>query len=217
MSGLVHVPCFYKKKLSKELIQRIKKTCSKKCFVLTTIQYAKQAKELCEKEKNLVYKGIVLGCKAPRLERGCVVYLGTGEFHPIKIQQENPNSKVIIANPLTNQVRKLNPGVVEKIKRKKIIRFSKVMNARTIGILISIKKGQHNYGVGVRVKKILESKGKKAYLFLGDEIRDNALMDFLGVDAWINTACPRIIEDEFSKPVINAIDFLEQEGVESID
>ena len=38
-----------------------------------------------------------------------------------------------------------------------------------------------------------------------DEIRDDKLLG-LDVDAFVNTACPRIVEDKFSKPILNPED-----------
>jgi diphthamide biosynthesis enzyme Dph1/Dph2-like protein len=51
--------------------------------------------------------------------------------------------------------------------------------------------------------KKLESKGKKALIFSGEELSPNNLLPF-NVDCWINTACPRLVDDKFEKSVINA-------------
>ena len=41
----------------------------------------------------------------------------------------------------------------------------------------------------------LEKNNKEAYLFLSDEINFSQLENFNFIQSWINTACPRIVED----------------------
>ena len=56
-----------------------------------------------------------------------------------------------------------------------------------------------------KIKKELESAGKKAYILVFNEIKPEKL-EGVELDCYINTACPRIaIENrtEFKKPILN--------------
>ncbi|MCD6432133.1 diphthamide synthesis protein [Candidatus Bathyarchaeota archaeon] len=55
------------------------------------------------------------------------------------------------------------------------------------------------------IKEKLEKTGKKAYIFAIREITPEILMEFPKVDAYVNTACPRVSLDDaskFQKPVL---------------
>lgn len=85
---------------------------------------------------------------------------------------------------------------------KQKARITKAHAAETFGILVSTKDGQYRLKKAEELKSKIEAKGKKAYLFVGDELSPNNLLPFK-VDCWINTACPRITDDEHNKPVLN--------------
>ena len=59
-------------------------------------------------------------------------------------------------------------------------------------------------------KEKLEKDGKKVFLFVGDLITDTELRNFSHIQAWVNTACPRLMDDDFEKPIINAADLLNE-------
>jgi 2-(3-amino-3-carboxypropyl)histidine synthase len=55
------------------------------------------------------------------------------------------------------------------------------------------------------VKKKLEENGKAVCIFAAREITPEVLMEFPTVDAYVNTACPRVSLDDaskFKKPVL---------------
>ena len=87
-------------------------------------------------------------------------------------------------------------------------RIMKAMEAETFGILISTKEGQSNIDLALGLKHKIEVSGKNALLFAGEEINPENVLGF-EIDAWVNTACPRIADDHFDKPVLNP-DELEQ-------
>ena len=76
------------------------------------------------------------------------------------------------------------------------------MDAGVYGILVSTKTGQFNLDSALKIRDELIGKGKTVFLFAGDEITPERVLGFK-VDAWVNTACPRIIDDFFEKPVLN--------------
>jgi 2-(3-amino-3-carboxypropyl)histidine synthase len=91
--------------------------------------------------------------------------------------------------------------------------LNKFSKAKTIGILISSKPGQENLKSAEVVKEQLEKKGKKVYMFYFDTLIPEELLNFPQIEAWVNTACPRISIDDierFDKPVVDAKDILKQ-------
>jgi 2-(3-amino-3-carboxypropyl)histidine synthase len=69
--------------------------------------------------------------------------------------------------------------------------------------MVSTKDGQFNLGKALELKDRLESKNREALIFAGDELTPNNLLPFR-VDCWVNTACPRLVEDKYHRPVVNS-------------
>jgi 2-(3-amino-3-carboxypropyl)histidine synthase len=79
-----------------------------------------------------------------------------------------------------------------------------VGEAKTFGILIGEKPGQMRRNLALRMKRLLKEHGRKGYLLALDHIGPD-LIDFYPVDAFVNTACPRIAIDDsvkYAKPLI---------------
>ena len=97
-------------------------------------------------------------------------------------------------NPLTKEWGEFGRKEFEEVKLKKKVALMKLGSARKVGVIVSTKEGQnHLQGEVVNLKKKLESEGKEVYLFLCNEVKD--LENFPFIEAWINTACPRIADD----------------------
>ena len=90
--------------------------------------------------------------------------------------------------------------------KKKYARIANAEEARVYGILVSTKSGQCNEKLALETKKRLEQVGKKVYLFISNNINARALDNFPFIQAWINTACPRLVDDQilFKKTIVNA-------------
>ena len=104
-------------------------------------------------------------------------------------------------------------GVVEdltsEISKLEHIRHYRLMlarDAKSFGVLVTTKSGQNQLiGNAADIKSRLEKEGKSATIIFMDEITSEKL---LGVrcDAFINTACPRIADMHWDKPLVNASD-----------
>jgi len=75
----------------------------------------------------------------------------------------------------------------------------KFYSADNIGILVSTKPGQNNLKEAIELKKKLK---KNCYIFVSDMINEAELENFPFIQAWVNTACPRIE----GKNIVNAED-----------
>jgi len=77
--------------------------------------------------------------------------------------------------------------------------------AKAFAVLVGLKPGQKRLEEALNVKQKLEEDGKTACLFAVKEITPEVLMGFPTVEAYVNTACPRVSLDDaskFPKPVL---------------
>lgn len=211
-----------KKEVSKEALNQLSELEHDKIGLLTVIQHLEQMKKVEAELERLgkrvyktkgdltKYKGQILGCDISAAEKikeqvECFLYVGTGIFHPLPVALEL-GKPVFLFKP--NQgLERLKEDEVNKYRRKLVINLEEVKRVDRIGILISNKPGQENREFAIEIKKKLENKGKKAYLFYFNTLNPEGLIDFPGVGAWVNTACPRIGIDDldrFERPIVNA-------------
>ena len=216
-------------KLEKKLEDYLNKNKIKSLALFASVQFS----DINNFIKELENKGIkvnitkakrtskpmqILGCDAyhdsfetPILEQSdSILYVGDGYFHPkalllaqIKSQKIKP---VIMWNPISKTLQVLDEKIIqEQIKRyKRNLRM--FINARTIGILVTIKPGQNYFQTAKRLKSHLETQGKKAYIFIDNNLDLRHLENYTFIDAWVNTACPRIGTDDIvniKQPLIN--------------
>ncbi|MFC2162816.1 diphthamide synthesis protein [Candidatus Altiarchaeota archaeon] len=158
-------------------------------------------------DKTVVIGGQILGCnRQSAMSKGddadCFLFLGSGRFHPIALAAES-GRPVFILNPLSAVLDRISAEEVGSMKRKKRARLSRAAGAKSFGILVSLKDGQCDLERAEEVRKKLESLGFKAYVLAGDELSPDKLMGF-GVDCLVNTSCPRMVEDDYCVPIINA-------------
>lgn len=197
--------------------------------LLTVVQHVEQMKEVENKLKQLgkqihkakgnqtKYKGQILGCDISAAQKikekvECFLYVGTGVFHPLPVALEF-EKPVFVFNPKKG-LRKLEQAEVERYRKKLALNLERVKRADRIGILISNKQGQENQELAIELKKKLESRNKKAYLLYFNTLNPRGLMNFPKIEAWINTACPRIGIDDldrFERPLINATRLIKDE------
>ncbi|MFH1420355.1 MAG: diphthamide biosynthesis enzyme Dph2 [Candidatus Aenigmatarchaeota archaeon] len=172
----------------------------KNISLVSTIQYIDELPKIkgkLEKDgKRVKIVGQILGCRVPQI-KDTALFVGSGMFHPTGI-----NGNVYRLDVESGKVEKIDTMLIEK-KRQAAI--SKLDDAKTVGILVSTKPGQYKMGEALKLKDVLEKGDKKCYIVIFDEINANTLAG-VPVDAFINTACPRIVEDKFDKPMINFAD-----------
>lgn len=205
------IPCYSKKDPLPVVRKALKKLKGyERIGLITTAQHANQLKRvrdfLLEKNKKAVIGGQILGCElgnALKIENrvDIFLYIGSGRFHPLGVSMltEKP---VIVANPYSGFVNEISDKEKEKWLKRKKGRIAMAIDGEIFGIMISTKTGQFDLNSALKIKNKLEKKGKEAFLFAGDEITPERVLGFR-VDAWINTACPRIVDDFFEKPVLN--------------
>jgi 2-(3-amino-3-carboxypropyl)histidine synthase len=93
----------------------------------------------------------------------------------------------------------------QKVIKQRWVSIGQAAKAKAFGVLIGLKPGQLHLDAGLNVKKAIEKTGRQAYLLALREVTPEALLEFPSIDAYVNTACPRISMEapaKFSKPVI---------------
>lgn len=177
--------------------------------IVTTVQHIQElpkAQKILEKRgKKVVIGGQVLGCRQTNAEKindkvDEFLFIGSGRFHGLGVMYST-GKKVLLADPYTGTVEGIDPAKAEK---DKYLRKTKAMNASVYGIVVGAKPGQKNLAAAEKILNRLEKNGKKAHIIIMNEIAPERL-DYLPFDAFIVTACPRIVIDDwknYKKPIL---------------
>ncbi|MFQ5907357.1 MAG: diphthamide biosynthesis enzyme Dph2 [Thermoplasmata archaeon] len=153
------------------------------------------------------YEGQLLGCDvhpAREVDGGVDTFLfvGTGDFHPLGVALAT-DTPVIVADPFTEEVRDMR-GLKDRVLRKRHAAIALAQEAESFGIIVSQKVGQYRMALAREIKDLLASEGRKGYLLIMDIVSPELLLGYR-VDAFVNTACPRIAIDDasrYEKPVL---------------
>jgi 2-(3-amino-3-carboxypropyl)histidine synthase len=167
------------------------------------------------------YPGQVIGCdysnvKSVANDVEAFLFIGGGRFHALGIALST-SKPTVIAEPYENRAYSIDEEA-QKILKQRWACIEEAKNAKTLGVLLGLKIGQRRLDEALKIKEIAEKNGKTAFLFAIREILPEALMEFPTVDAYVNTACPRISLDapsKFLKPVLTINEFMVVSGESS--
>ena len=156
--------------------------------------------------KKVYFGGQILGCNQRKALKAqgkvdCFLYIGSGRFHPLGLALKT-GRPVFLFNPISGVLDQISVAEKKSWMRKAKGRLMKAAAAETFGILVSTKDGQFNLRWAEDLRRKLAAAGKRAFIFAGEELSPGNLLPFK-VDAWVNTACPRIVDDEHERPVLN--------------
>lgn len=157
---------------------------------------------------RLKYAGQVIGCDfsnaiAVADQVDAFLFVGGGRFHAIGVSLAT-SKPVVVADPYERCAYSVK-SEVEKVRKQRMTTISEAKKAETFGILIGLKPGQMRLRSAVALKNKLQAKRKNAILLALKEVTPEALMQFPTIEAYVNTACPRIALDDlprFAKPVL---------------
>jgi len=184
--------------------------------LLATIQYVHlipKMKEFLESKGMIVtvtkgddrvaYPGQILGCNHSSAgPADSYLFIGEGDFHPLAAAF-GVKKKMMILNPISGEIRNVD-DVRDRILRKRFASIQSAKDAQRFLVIVCSKTGQRRDSVAKdSVRKITEA-GKKAYVVVMDEISPDRLLSY-DVDAYVNTACPRIAMDDsvrYRKPML---------------
>jgi 2-(3-amino-3-carboxypropyl)histidine synthase len=161
----------------------------------------------------LKHAGQVTGCdysnaKAALEEVDAFLFVGGGRFHALGVALATLRP-TIAADPYQKKAFSLE-AQAEKTVRKRYANIHETSQAKMLGILLGLKPGQSRLAKALEIKRLAEATGKKATLLALREVTPEALMQFPTIDAFVNTACPRLSLDhpeQFGKPMLLPIEF----------
>jgi 2-(3-amino-3-carboxypropyl)histidine synthase len=167
------------------------------------------------------YSGQVSGCdysnvKSIANDVEAFLFIGGGQFHALGIALTT-SKPTIIADPYEKRAYSID-AEAQKILKRRWACIEEAEHAKTFGVLVGLKPGQKRLDDALKIKEIVEKNGKTAYLFAVREILSEELMEFPAVDAYVNTACPRLSIDDaskFPKPVLTVNEFMVVSGESS--
>jgi len=180
--------------LNKEKLMELEALLPNTIYVAYSIQYKKLAKKVKSFLKNKQIKGFsqVLGCSDIKTNAEAMLLIGEARFHALNLALSSNKPVFIFDN---YSISKITEKEIQEIKKRNKGKYLKFLTANTIGILVSSKPEQNNSILAEKLKKQLEAKGKKVYLFISDNISISELENFPDIQIWINTACRGISQD----------------------
>jgi len=163
---------------------------------------------------KLAYPGQVIGCdfsnvKSIAEDVDAFLFIGGGKFHALGVALAT-SKPAIIADPYGGVAYSVAEEV-QKILRQRYACIEETSRAKTFGILVSLKPGQMHLDEALKIKSTLEKMGKTSFLLAIKEIQPDILAEFPSLEAYVNTACPRISLDDaskFKKPVLTIQEFM---------
>ncbi|MBN1785226.1 MAG: diphthamide biosynthesis enzyme Dph2 [Candidatus Bathyarchaeota archaeon] len=191
-----------------------------KIGLVTTIQHIHkfdEAKKILKAAGKTVFVGNADSTKHPGQVTGCdfgnaqavsedveaFLFVGGGRFHAIGVALTT-GKPTIIADPYEELASPINDDA-RRVIMQRWGNISEAKEAKNFGILISLKTGQMHLRDALEIKEKLERNRRKATLLALREVTPNALMQFPSLDAFVNTACPRLSLDDapnYSKPLL---------------
>ena len=167
------------------------------------------------------YAGQVIGCdysnvKSIADEVEAYLFVGGGMFHALGIALST-SKPTVIADPYDNRAYSIDEEA-QKLLKAHWACIEQAQHAKTFGVLVGLKPGQKRLDEALKIKALVEKHGKTAYLLAIREVTPEALLEFPTIDAYVNTACPRISLDapgKFSKPVLTINEFMVASGESS--
>jgi len=157
---------------------------------------------------RLKHAGQVIGCDysnatAVAKEVDAFLFVGGGRFHALGVGLAT-SKPTIAADPYEQQAFSVDVEV-KRIVKQRWASVNEAEKARSFGVLIGLKNGQKRIDEALKVKEKLEKKGEKVTLLTVHEVTPEALIQFPSLEAFVNTACPRIALNDasrFRRPVL---------------
>jgi 2-(3-amino-3-carboxypropyl)histidine synthase len=154
------------------------------------------------------YPGQVIGCdysnaKSVAKDVEAFLFVGGGRFHALGVALST-SKPTIVADPYEKRAYSVDKEA-ERVIKQRWASIEEAATAKNFAVLVGLKPGQKKFEEALGLKKKLEEGGKTAFLFVAKEVTPEVLMEFPTVDAYVNTACPRVSLDDasrFQKPVL---------------
>ena len=158
-------------------------------------------------DSRICHPGQVLGCNCSAAEAvdddvEGFLFIGEGDFHPLAAAF-GMEKQVLVLNPVTGEVRDMAEKR-DRILRRRFAAIQGARDAQSFLVIVCSKVGQDRSELANGIVGLLRSHGRTAFKVVIEEVNPTALMSYQ-VDAFVNTACPRIAMDDaarYPKPML---------------
>lgn len=157
---------------------------------------------------NLMLMGQVFGCDFStafpvRDDVDAFALLGESEFHAVGLALAS-GKPTFMLDPYMNEVTDMRAAADERRKRA-ILAVYKALDARVFGVITGLKEGQKMLGRSRWISKRLEMSGRRVVQLAMRDITAERLAPHREIEAFVQTACPRISIDGFTfdRPVLS--------------
>lgn len=162
-------------------------------------------KVLLEKLRHTIHEGQLLGCDTEEIKGDfdAFFYVGDGMFHPEALIIKNDKPVHVYNHAQDKYLLLTKKDAEEKRKRLNFAKTAFLMS-KEIGVLVTTKPGQNKLLLFNKVKK--KYPDKNFYYLVNNNVEFDRLEDFPFIECFVNTACERIVLDDykkFRKPVLN--------------
>lgn len=172
------------------------------------------------KRGHAVYNGQILGCDYKPMKYishkvDAFILIGS-RFHALGAALA-VNKPVVLVDLYAERVEEMSK-LKNKILRQRCATIHEAKDAYKFGIIIGLKEGQKNFKLASIIKKMLEKAGKEVVFICMREISPENLISFQNIEAFVDTACPRVAIDDiakFNKPIITPEETLVMLGKKS--
>ncbi len=130
-------------------------------------------------------------------------FLGESEFHAVGLALSSGKPTYML-DPYLNRVTDMK-GAAEERRKRAILAVYKALDARVFGVVTGLKEGQMMLGRSGWISRKLEANGRKVVQLAMRDITPERLAPHRDIEAFVQTACPRISIDGFAfdRPVLS--------------
>jgi 2-(3-amino-3-carboxypropyl)histidine synthase len=157
---------------------------------------------------NLLMGSQIFGCDfstvfSVRDDVDAFCFLGQSEFHAVGLALAT-GKPTFMLDPYFDEVVDMKEAAEERRKRA-VLAVYKALDARKFGVITGLKEGQKMLGRSRWIAKKLEMHGRMVVQLAMRDVTPDRLAPYRDIDAFVQTACPRISIDGFSfdRPVLS--------------
>jgi 2-(3-amino-3-carboxypropyl)histidine synthase len=157
---------------------------------------------------NLMLEGQIFGCDFStaypiRDEVEAFVFLGESEFHAVGLALAM-GKPTFMLDPYMDEVTDMQQAADERRKRA-VLAIYKALDARVFGVVTGLKEGQKMMGRSRWITSRLERNRRRVVQIALRDVTPERLAPHREIEAFIQTACPRISVDgfNFDRPVLS--------------
>ncbi len=149
-------------------------------------------------KSGMLREGQVLGCdcsSALSVSGGadCFIYIGGGLFHAEALARST-GKPVFRVNPEDSSFTQI-PYDAKKAEIRRLMRIEKARQKKRFAVFLCTKPGQRRAKEAFDTLKALRSSGRDTILITADMLTPEKITG-MGIDVIVNTACPRIYDDQ---------------------